>query len=250
MSQSNPILQTSPSKPAIDEDLLDYLHGLPSNFDLALNGGTTRYLSPNPSKSVPGQRLDSDIRSLRRLSISTIPSINRSRGPSPYPTGHSALGERRIWRTRLQTFWNRNEGPVLVAVSQLFAALMNVTTRVLELEGEGMNPFQLLFARMALTTVLCCIWMCWAKVPDFPLGARGIRWLLVARGITGFFGIFGVYCKHLLHLYTLEQRRKLQAFTILRHTDRFASISPTCRCIRHYLSFSFSSCICLLYLPS
>ena len=72
---------------------------------------------------------------------------------------------------------------------------MNVTTRLLELEGEGMHPFQILFARMSLTLIFCCAWMYWKRVPDFLLGAKGIRLLLVARGLTGFFGIYGMYCK-------------------------------------------------------
>lgn len=79
--------------------------------------------------------------------------------------------------------------------SQLFGALMNVTTRLLELEGEGMHPFQVLFARQGLTVIFCTAWMWWNKVPDFPLGKKEVRGLLVARSVTGFFGIFGMYCK-------------------------------------------------------
>jgi hypothetical protein len=60
----------------------------------------------------------------------------------------------------------------------LFGALMNAATRLLELEGEGMSPLQVLFARQTLTSALCCLWMWWTEIPDFPLGAKGIRWLL------------------------------------------------------------------------
>jgi hypothetical protein len=45
----------------------------------------------------------------------------------------------------LSAFWNRNKGPLFVLLSQLFGTLMNVTTRLLELEGnngKGMHPFQ------------------------------------------------------------------------------------------------------------
>lgn len=83
-----------------------------------------------------------------------------------------------------------------MAISQLFGALMNVTTRLLELEGEGMNPMQILFVRMGLTGFFCCLYMWWKDIPDFPLGPKGVRGLLVARGLTGFFGIFGMYCKY------------------------------------------------------
>ena len=36
-------------------------------------------------------------------------------------------------------------------MSQFFGALMNVATRLLELDGEGMHPFQVLFVRMGMT---------------------------------------------------------------------------------------------------
>ncbi|KAH8685583.1 hypothetical protein BGZ60DRAFT_344091, partial [Tricladium varicosporioides] len=99
----------------------------------------------------------------------------------------------RTLQSRLLSFWRGNQGLFLVSFSQLFGALMNVTTRLLELEGEGMHPLQVLFARMFLTMIFCCGWMWWKRVEDFPFGARGIRWLLVARGASGFFGIFGMY---------------------------------------------------------
>jgi hypothetical protein len=181
-------------KPDIEDDLLESLQNIPSNFDLALNGGTNRtYLSANPTKDADVSLLDPG--AFRRLSISTISSMGlHSRGASPHP---NARVEPRTWKTVLKGFWHRNEGLLLVSFSQLFGSLMNVTTRLLELEGEGMHPFQVLFARMGLTTIFCCLWMWWKKVPS-PLGVKGIRFLLVARSIVGFFGIFGMYCMSLL----------------------------------------------------
>ncbi|KZL86923.1 integral membrane protein duf6 [Colletotrichum incanum] len=94
---------------------------------------------------------------------------------------------------KLARFWLANKGVVLVALSQLFGALMNLTARLLELEGEGMHPLQVLFARQSVTMVCCCAYMYYMKTPDFPFGKREIRWLLIARGVTGFFGIFGMW---------------------------------------------------------
>jgi hypothetical protein len=68
---------------------------------------------------------------------------------------------------------------------------MNVTTRLLEIEGnkgEGLHPFQILFARMSITVVLASAWMYYKKTPHFPLGKPEVRWLLAARGFGGFFG--------------------------------------------------------------
>lgn len=78
----------------------------------------------------------------------------------------------------------------------MFAMLTGNVCRVLELEGnngKGMHPFQVLFARMSITVVLASWYMYRQKIPDFPLGARSIRPLLLARGLGGFFGVFGMY---------------------------------------------------------
>ena len=46
---------------------------------------------------------------------------------------------------------------------------------------------------MGITMVLASLYMWRKKTPDFPLGAREVRPLLVARGLGGFFGVFGMY---------------------------------------------------------
>ena len=42
----------------------------------------------------------------------------------------------RTMKGRMQDFWTRNKGLALVLISQFFGALMNVTTRMLEMEGN------------------------------------------------------------------------------------------------------------------
>lgn len=69
---------------------------------------------------------------------------------------------------------------------------MNLSARLLELESD-MHPFQILFARMSITTVMSCLYMWWMQVPDFPLGVKGIRTVLIIRGVSGFFGIYGMW---------------------------------------------------------
>lgn len=74
--------------------------------------------------------------------------------------------------------------------------VIGVTTRLLETgsdEEEGMSPFQILFARMSITVICAMIYMWYTRVEHFPLGAPGIRLILVARGVGGFFGVFGMY---------------------------------------------------------
>ena len=75
---------------------------------------------------------------------------------------------------------------------------MNLAARLLELSGEGekengMHPFQILFARMFLTSVLSLLYMHYQQVPSAPWGRPEVRWLLVLRGVTGFFGIFPLW---------------------------------------------------------
>ncbi|CAK3866681.1 related to DUF6 domain [Lecanosticta acicola] len=85
---------------------------------------------------------------------------------------------------------------IYMLFAQFFGTLMNVTTRLLEVEGnkgKGLHPFQILFARMAITVVLASGYMAYAKTPSFPWGKLEVRWLLVARGFGGFFGVFGMY---------------------------------------------------------
>ncbi|PVH99416.1 hypothetical protein DM02DRAFT_507475, partial [Periconia macrospinosa] len=90
-------------------------------------------------------------------------------------------------------FWAKNRELCLVLMAQLCGALMDTATRILELEGDGMHPLQILFARMGLTMIGCCIWMLWKAVPDSPFGVENVRWLLVGRGLFGFIGTYGSY---------------------------------------------------------
>lgn len=197
MSLSTPVAQ----RPTAKKAHLDFpLEDNPSSPDAPLHGNGSAIKPTEPSKYLDPGLLDPD--AFRRLSFSTISGLSddgrpgrpasvlshvryASRSPAPPTT----------WRASFQRFWQRNKGLWLVTISQFFGALMNVTTRLLELEGEGMHPFQVLFARMGITMVLCCVYMWYTKVPYFPLGMKEVRWLLVVRGLTGFFGIFGMYCR-------------------------------------------------------
>ena len=61
-----------------------------------------------------------------------------SRSPAPSP---------RTWKQAFRLFWARNRGLTLVMLSQLFGVMMNVTIRLLEMNGtsgSGMHPFQVL----------------------------------------------------------------------------------------------------------
>jgi hypothetical protein len=171
---------------------------------LRINRGAIRVPSPNPSL----------------ISIDDWNNIRLGRNPDYDPVYHERFVSRspappRTIKGRIQAFWKSNKGLALVLISQLFGTLMNVTTRMLEMEGndggptredamisqadtftgKGYHPFQILFARMGITVMCASFYMWYKKTEHFPFGMREVRSLLIARGLTGFFGVFGMYCK-------------------------------------------------------
>jgi hypothetical protein len=122
------------------------------------------------------------------LSLPQPNARHASKSPAPPTT----------FKSRIEASWTRNKGLALVLLAQVFGTLMNVTTRLLEVEGnngKGMHPFQILFARMGITVLLSSLYMWYREIPDFPFGAKQVRVLLLARGFCGFFGVFGMYCE-------------------------------------------------------
>ncbi|RDW76257.1 DMT family transporter [Aspergillus mulundensis] len=91
--------------------------------------------------------------------------------------------------------WLQGKGMILVLMSQFFGASMNCMTKELELNGrngEGFQPFQILFARMSITVTASYLYMWYAKVPQ-PFGNRSTFPLLLCRAISGFIGVYGLY---------------------------------------------------------
>lgn len=101
----------------------------------------TRYQKSHGADTKPSPRLSSD-------SLLSDGSEDRGRSP-PLVNGYHGfpgLPERKVsWRSKLWTFWLQNKGVFLVLLAQMFAAFMNVMTRLLERNGphgEGMHTFQ------------------------------------------------------------------------------------------------------------
>lgn len=137
---------------------------------------------------------------LSNLSVDEYEQIRPGRSPrrelEALRLGSQSPAPPRGWRGKLRAFYVHNLGLGYMLLAQVFGTLMNVTTRLLEIEGnkgKGMHPFQILFARMGITLVLASGWMWYKKTPYFPLGMPEVRWLLAARGFGGFFGVFGMY---------------------------------------------------------
>ncbi|KAJ4992473.1 integral membrane family protein [Stagonosporopsis vannaccii] len=94
----------------------------------------------------------------------------------------------------LKSFYDRNFGLVLVFLAQTCGSIMNTVAKLLATGYETkFHALQIIFIRMSCTTILGMAYMAWHKTPDYPLGQRGIRGLLVIRGFCGFVGLFGSY---------------------------------------------------------
>jgi hypothetical protein len=96
---------------------------------LRINRGAIRVPSPNPSL----------------ISIDDSNNIRLGRNPDYDPVYHERFVSRspappRTIKGRIQAFWKSNKGLALVLISQLFGTLMNVTTRMLEMEGNDGGP--------------------------------------------------------------------------------------------------------------
>ncbi|KAK6517358.1 hypothetical protein TWF281_004014 [Arthrobotrys megalospora] len=108
--------------------------------------------------------------------------------------GMSELGPDASVVDKLVRVVYRNSGILLMLAAQVFASTMSVITRLLETGFDTeFHALQILFARQVISVVLCSAYMHYTQVPHFPLGPKGVRWLLVARGVGGFFGVFGLY---------------------------------------------------------
>lgn len=102
-----------------------------------------------------------------------------------------------------QSFLSRHKPSVVVLASQLSAAVVHGVVKALE-NGRGLDvesrrgpidPFQILMIRMLITGIACSIYLWYRRVPEFPLGPRDVRPLLLFRAIGGVLGAGGMYCE-------------------------------------------------------
>lgn len=129
---------------------------------------------------------------LRRLSTSPLPNAHAQAPIYLSASGHDPVITKHL-RAKMYLFWGTNRSYLLVIISTLFGSAMTLFTKLLESGDDSMHPFQILFIRMAVSFVICAAAVYLKQPSEFPLGPKGIRWLLVLRGISGFFGICGIW---------------------------------------------------------
>ncbi|KAI0137128.1 integral membrane protein DUF6 [Xylariales sp. AK1849] len=178
---SSPIPQTPRAKRHVDGDLDNVLPEYSTSTNNAQKGDTVGAATP----TLP------DPRTLQRFSASHCPQNGRHLPRTSFGDSSPAPGPGGI-RDFCLSAWQKNAGPILIILSQLFGALMNFTCRLLELE-DGLHPMQILCARMTATIIVCFSYMYFQKIPTAPWGSPEIRPLLILRSFSGFAGLYGMW---------------------------------------------------------
>lgn len=90
---------------------------------------------------------------------------------------------------------SRHKPSLVVLASQVSAAVVHGVVKSLESGADAVDPFQILLVRMAITGVGCSTYMWLRRVPEFPLGDRDLRPMLLLRAAGGVLGAGGMYCQ-------------------------------------------------------
>ncbi|KAI9039489.1 DMT family transporter [Aspergillus affinis] len=129
---------------------------------------------------------------------SNLPDVNEADVRQPLLGSQPPPSSSSWWEDTRESageVWAQGKGMILVMMSQFFGSSMNTMTKLLENQGrngEGLSPFQILFARMSITVLASYLYMWYAKVPH-PFGTRSELGLLLLRAAGGFWGVYGLY---------------------------------------------------------
>ncbi|KAI4658881.1 hypothetical protein J4E81_010247 [Alternaria sp. BMP 2799] len=118
---------------------------------LSVHRGAIRVPSPNPSL----------------ISIDDANVVRLGRNPDYAPIYHEEYALRssappRTLKEKIDSFWTTNKGLAYVLLAQFFGNLMNVTTRILEMEGNSDSLMYLPLADATVITFLSPSLACWA----------------------------------------------------------------------------------------
>lgn len=93
------------------------------------------------------------------------------------------------------SFWTRHRASAIVLASQISAAIVHSFVKTLEGGPDAVGPYQILLVRMLVTGLGCSLYLWRSAVPEFPLGPRDVRPLLLLRAVGGILGAGGMYCE-------------------------------------------------------
>ncbi|KAF8258679.1 hypothetical protein EI94DRAFT_1753927 [Lactarius quietus] len=93
----------------------------------------------------------------------------------------------------VSAFLENNAGLLLVAAAQFWFCTQGISVKWLESLDETVPIFELIWIRM-ITTYICSVaYMYWRGTADPLLGPKGVRMLLVFRGVAGSAALCGTY---------------------------------------------------------
>ncbi|KIL58915.1 hypothetical protein M378DRAFT_287577 [Amanita muscaria Koide BX008] len=98
-----------------------------------------------------------------------------------------------IFGSATRDFVADNTGLLLVVLSQVFSSMMNAVVKRLSAIDPPVSASQVILVRMGITYSCSLVYMIATGVEDPILGPKGVRLLLVFRGISGFISLFGMY---------------------------------------------------------
>ncbi|OAX39820.1 hypothetical protein K503DRAFT_51166 [Rhizopogon vinicolor AM-OR11-026] len=85
----------------------------------------------------------------------------------------------------LPGFIASNAGILYIISAQFFFACMNISVKVINHLDPPVHPLEIIVVRMGITLIGCVIYMIVKRIPDPITGPKGVRTLLIFRGITG-----------------------------------------------------------------
>ncbi|KAM6499708.1 integral membrane protein DUF6 [Amanita muscaria] len=86
-----------------------------------------------------------------------------------------------------------NTGLLLVVLAQAFLTMMHAAAKQLSTVDPPVSALQVILVRMGMTYICSLVYMIATGVEDPVLGPKGVRMILVLRGISGFISLFGMY---------------------------------------------------------
>jgi drug/metabolite transporter (DMT)-like permease len=88
---------------------------------------------------------------------------------------------------------NDNTGLFLVVVAQMFFSLMTVSVKQINDVNQSISVLQVIVVRMLITYVCSMAYLLGNRMDDPWLGPKGVRLLLISRGLAGFIDLSGGY---------------------------------------------------------
>src|SRR5438105_7785866 len=181
MSTALPLSRDRHNEPLLPPPSQDALDVIPASRKPDDDGPQKASPSPQPLRQF-STTPHFDIASSSSTAYIALPVPDSSKAPMPISPP----------RGRLASFFHRNLGLFYIAGAQMFFSMMNLCAKLLSMGDPPIHPLEIILVRMLITWIGAISYLHYKKVPDYLIGPKGVRLLLVLRGVVGFFGLFGI----------------------------------------------------------